>query len=83
CANNNNCKSGMSVNLANYKFSHEAKVCEENGIYYAFYTENILTQKPPVSLTADFSLISVKDIPTVCKNSNTQNNEDSYALKNM
>ena len=81
--NNNNCTSGMTVHLPNYKSSYQAKVCENNGIYYAFYTDNILTQKPTVSLTADsvFSLIHVKDIPVICKNTSVTGNEDNYALK--
>ncbi|EHV75026.1 hypothetical protein ECDEC6E_1798 [Escherichia coli DEC6E] len=73
----------MTVHLPNYKSSYQAKVCENNGIYYAFYTDNILTQKPTVSLTADsvFSLIHVKDIPVICKNTSVTGNEDNYALK--
>ena len=81
--NVNGCTSGMTVDLPNYKSSYQAKVCENNGIYYAFYTDNILTQKPTVSLTADsvFSLIHVKDIPVICKNTSVTGNEDNYALK--
>lgn len=78
----NSCTSGMIVNLPNYKSSYRAKVCEYNGIYYAFYTDAILTQKPTVSLTADsgFSLIHVKDIPSICKDQSNISNEDNYAL---
>ncbi|EGL0039061.1 hypothetical protein KBS16_004856 [Escherichia coli] len=82
--NNGGCKSGIRVNLPNYKYSHEAKVCEDNGTYYAFYTDSILKEKPPVSLSdnSELSLISVKDIPVVCKNNSDSNsNEDDYALK--
>ncbi|EES3921523.1 hypothetical protein FQY55_004798, partial [Escherichia coli] len=83
CGNSNSsCSSGMSVNLPNYKFSHTAKVCKYDSVFYAFYNDAILTQKPPVSLASDagFSLISVKDVPAICKDSNNTN-EDNYALK--
>lgn len=84
CVDNtiNSCKSGMIVNLPDYKSPYQAKVCESENNYYAFYTDAILTQKPTVSLTADsgFSLIRVKDIPSICKEQHNISNEDSYAL---
>lgn len=81
--NVNGCTSGMTVDLPNYKSSYQAKVCENNGVYYAFYTDAILTQKPTVSLTPDsgFSLIRVKDIPYFCKTQSNTSNEDNYALR--
>ncbi|HAW7153485.1 TPA: hypothetical protein JLB60_004386 [Escherichia coli] len=80
--NHNSCSSGMTVNLPNYKSSYQAIVCEHKGTYYAFYTDAILTQKPTVSLTpdSDFSLIRVKNIPSICKTQSNTSNEENYAL---
>ncbi|MED8104184.1 hypothetical protein Q5512_25095 [Escherichia coli] len=81
--NSGSCISSMRVMLPDYKYSHEAKICKNGGDYYAFYSDPILTEKPPVSLpdNSGFSLIDVNDIPITCKTNVIGNNKKVYALK--
>ncbi|HAZ3475016.1 TPA: hypothetical protein J1Y50_004245 [Escherichia coli] len=82
---NQNCATGETVSLPDYKIPYKAIICKKENVYYAFYLDTILTEKPPVSLANDqgFSVISVKDIPSVCRGLNANNNNSygrQYAL---
>ncbi|EPX8541942.1 hypothetical protein ACW3QN_004440 [Escherichia coli] len=83
CSKPDSCLSSTIVKLSGYKYSHDAKICESGGDYYAFYSESILTEKPPVSLPDDsgISLINAKDIPKVCGNNTIDDKKRNYALK--
>lgn len=77
------CVGGRTVSLPDYKIPYNARICKSGNVYYAFYSDTILTEKPPVSLANDpgFSVTSVKNIPTVCRNAITNNsNGRGYAL---
>ena len=80
------CSTGAEIKIDGYKYPHKAKVCKDgSNVYFAFFTAPVLTEKPPVSLPSDISLIKASDIPRTCSvgsgSDTDSNNERIYALK--